>query len=114
MSTTAAARLQSYARQNRAAPTASEARLWSALRAGQLGVSFRRQVPVGDRFIADFLAPSVRLVVDVDGEYHARRGAADARRDSKLRGMGYRVLRLKAELVMADLAMAVALVRAAL
>jgi len=45
----------------------------SALNAGQVGVCFRRQVPVGARFIADFYAPSIKLIVEVDGGYHARR-----------------------------------------
>ena len=107
-------RLQVYAVQNRAALTESEARLWSALSAGQLGVSFRRQAPLVNRFIVDFLAPGARLVVEVDGTYHERRRGADARRDAKLRRLGYRVLRLPAALVMNDLKAAVALVRAAL
>ena len=51
-----AARLELLARQHRSCLTESEARLWSALNAGQLGVCFRRQVPVGARFIADFCA----------------------------------------------------------
>jgi very-short-patch-repair endonuclease len=106
--------LQVYAAQNRGALTESEARLWSALSAGQLGVSFRRQVPLGNRFIVDFLAPLARLVVEVDGCYHERRRGADARRDAKLRRLGYRVLRLPAALVMNDLKAAVELVRAAL
>jgi very-short-patch-repair endonuclease len=93
--------------------TTSEARLFEALRAGKLGVSFRRQVPVLGRFIADFLAPEVRLVVEVDGVYHARRVSADARRDRALARAGYRVLRLDAEFVMVDLDAAVALVVAA-
>jgi Protein of unknown function (DUF559) len=53
------------------------------LKARQLGVTFRRQVSVGGQFIADFLAPSVRLRVDVDGAYHARRQGADAKRGSQ-------------------------------
>jgi very-short-patch-repair endonuclease len=77
-------------------------------------VSFRRQVPLGNRFIVDFLAPRARLVVEVDGGYHARRCAADARRDAKLRRLGYRVLRLPAALVRNHLTAAVELVRAAL
>jgi Protein of unknown function (DUF559) len=79
----------------RVAPTPSEQRLWALLRAGQLGVWFRRQVPLG-RFIADFAAVSARVVVEVDGGYHARRRAADARRDRALARLGYRVLRLEA------------------
>ncbi len=75
-------------------PTASEAKLFEAIRSGKLGVSFRRQVPLAGRFIADFYAAEVRLVVEVDGGYHARRSDADARRDRALEKLGYRVLRL--------------------
>jgi very-short-patch-repair endonuclease len=112
--THAASQLQIYAAQNRAAPTESEARLWSALSAGKLGGRCRRQVVLGNRFIVDFVAPRVRLVVEVDGSYHAQRFAADARRDSKLGRLGYRGLRLPAALVMNDLRTALELVRAAL
>jgi very-short-patch-repair endonuclease len=108
------ARLAQLACQHRSLFTDSEARLWSALKARQLGVQFRREVPLGDRFIVDFFASSVGLVVEVDGGYHARRRAADASRDRKLQRLGYRVLRLDAELVLHDLPAAVALVRAAL
>ena len=69
---------------------------------------------LGNRFIVDFVAPQVRLVVEVDGGYHAQRAAADARRDSKLRRLGYRVLRIPAALVMKDLRGALELVRAEL
>jgi very-short-patch-repair endonuclease len=93
-------------------PTSSEARLFEALRGGRLGVSFRRQVPVLGRFIVDLLAPEVRLVVEVDGLYHTRRDAADARRDRALLRAGYTVLRLDAELVMLDIETAVARVAA--
>ncbi len=51
-------------------PIASEARLFEALRAGKLGVTFRRQAPVIRRFIADLPAPEVRLVVEIDGLCH--------------------------------------------
>ena len=100
------------AQQMRSAPTPSEHRLWEELRAGKLGVAFRRQVPLGGRFIADFLAPVARLVVEVDGGCHQLRRRADARRDEWLRRRGYRVLRLEAELIVRDLREAVALVRA--
>ena len=102
-----------HAHQMRQAPTDSEARLWRALRASQLGVAFRRQVPLLG-FIADFYAPSLRLIVEVDGGYHSRRRAADASRDRKLTRLGYRVVRLEAELVLGDLSAAVELVREAL
>ncbi|MBX3128086.1 MAG: DUF559 domain-containing protein [Polyangiaceae bacterium] len=92
--------------------TPSEARLWSRLNARQLGVTFRRQVPLG-RYIADFLAPVPRVVVELDGASHRGRASSDASRDRKLARLGYRVLRIQATLVMEDLDAAVALVRAA-
>jgi very-short-patch-repair endonuclease len=103
--------LDAYAWSNRKEPTESEARLWEALRGGKLGVAFRRQVPVGGRYIADFLAPAVRVVVEVDGRNHMGRKQRDARRDAYLQRCGYRVLRLDSALVLSDLAQAVALVR---
>ncbi|MGC4067409.1 MAG: DUF559 domain-containing protein [Polyangiaceae bacterium] len=95
-------------------PTRTEALLWSALRAGQLGVTFRRQVVVGGRYIADFVASSVRVIVEIDGGYHERRRTADARRDRDLRRLGYTVLHLTAEAVERQLEGAVAEVRMAI
>jgi very-short-patch-repair endonuclease len=96
------------------APTPSEEALWQALRSGALGVEFKRQVPLGERYIADFFAPSVGLVVEVDGGVHRGSRAADRRRDEKLRRLGYRVVRVDAVLVLRNVNAAVALIRAAL
>jgi len=101
------------AREMRSSLTPSEQRLWLAIRGGALGVWFRRQVPLG-RFIGDFVAVSARLVVEVDGGYHAQRRAADARRDRALQRLGYRVLRFQAELVTQRVEEAVAQILAAL
>lgn len=106
--------LEQYARRNRRAPTESETRLWQALRGGKIGASFRRQVPICDCFIVDFLAPTARLVVEVDGCYHGTRRSADACRDRKLLRLGYRVLRLPAVLVMRRPALALQLLTDAL
>ncbi|MBK8939736.1 MAG: DUF559 domain-containing protein [Polyangiaceae bacterium] len=97
----------------RKAPTLTEALLWQALRGSRLGTPFRRQAVLG-RYIVDFLAPRAKLVVEVDGEVHAQRVAADARRDRDLARMGYRVLRLPRALVQQRVAEAVAQVAAAL
>jgi very-short-patch-repair endonuclease len=94
-------------------PTFTEHLLWSALRGSQLGVAFRRQVVIAS-FIADFVCPSRRLVVEVDGGVHAARALLDAQRDAALERAGYRVLRVPAALVVSNLPVAVALVRAAL
>lgn len=105
--------LAARARHMRFNATASESRLFAAIRARNLGVAFRRQVPVG-RHGVDFLAREERLVVEVDDQYHASRSKAYAHRDEALRRLGYRVLRLEAELVMRDLPAAVAQVEAEL
>jgi very-short-patch-repair endonuclease len=106
-------RVELHARQMRSWLTPSEQALWELIRGRRLGVQFCRQVPVG-RFIVDFLAPAQRLVVEVDGGYHARRVVADERRDRVLRRLGYRVLRLPAALVLSAPAEAFALVAALL
>ena len=105
--------LQQRASQMRHAPTASEKALFEALRGGSIGVTFRRQVPLAGRFIADLYASEVKLVVEVDGAVHAARIEADARRDRALARLGVHVLRLPAQLVMRDLAAAVERVRVA-
>ena len=111
-----------HAHSMRQAPTESEARLWRnpsgiskrvSLLSSQRGVAFRRQVPLLG-FIADFYAPSARLIVEIDGGYHARRVTKDVRRDRRLERTGYRVVRLQAELIMRDQPAAVLAVRRAL
>jgi very-short-patch-repair endonuclease len=79
--------LQQRAREMRVAGTASERLLWQCLVSRKLGVAFRRQYVIGGR-IADFAAPSLRLVVEVDGSSHVGRRRADARRDRELARLG--------------------------
>ena len=83
--------LRQRARVMRHAPTETEHIMWQALRAGRLGVTFRRQV-VLQGYIADFYACSAKLVVEVDGNWHAKRQHRDARRERTLRAAGYRIL----------------------
>ena len=106
--------LDERARGMRASMTPSESLLWVHLRGKRLGVVFRRQVPLLGRFIADFVAPSERLVVEIDGRYHAEQPRADARRDEVLARAGYRVIRVDAALVLRGIEAAVECVRAAL
>jgi very-short-patch-repair endonuclease len=105
--------LAARARQNRSSLNLPEQLLRRALAGCKLGVYFRSQVVLAGRYIVDLAAPSIRLVVEVDGSSHAARRSADARRDEKLRRLGYRVLRLRSELVIHDLPAAIARVREA-
>lgn len=73
--------------------TPEEAKLWERLRNHQLaGVKFRRQHAIGN-FIADFCAPSKKLVVELDGSQHLQSQGQDAERTAFLNSKGYKVIR---------------------
>lgn len=82
------------ARRLRANMTDAERKLWSVLRGGQMGPSFRRQHPIGN-YVADFWCADARLVVEVDGGQHglAREVIRDARRSDALARQGIKVIR---------------------
>ena len=80
------------ARALRNAMTDAERRLWTGLRGDRLGVRFRRQLTIQGRYIADFCAPAIGLIVEVDGSQHAD-APPDAVRTAFLESQGYRVMR---------------------
>ncbi|MEI9938496.1 MAG: DUF559 domain-containing protein [Pseudomonadota bacterium] len=110
--------LADRARATRGPPTSTEEPGWGRIRGRRLGVVFHRQVPLLGRFIANFLAPAHRLVIEVHGKYHSEheheRERADACRDVALDRAGYRVLWLEASLVVSDIERALRAIRAAL
>jgi len=61
--------LKQFGRENRKNPTEAENILWQRVRNNQLGVKARRQHSVHG-FIVDFAMLEVKLVIEVDGEYH--------------------------------------------
>jgi very-short-patch-repair endonuclease len=87
--------LRTRAKQLRRAMTRAETMLWRHLKAHRLAaLGFRRQSPMGN-YIADFVAHSCRLVVELDGESHdfEERLRHDRGRDEWFTSRGYRVLR---------------------
>ena len=83
----------SRARELRGTPTLPEKLLWGRLRAERLcGWKFRRQAPIGP-FVADFLCPKAKLIIEIDGGQHANEEESDTRRTAFLRREGYRVIR---------------------
>jgi very-short-patch-repair endonuclease len=81
------------ARELRKNATEAEQMLWYQLSARKVaGVRFNRQVPVGP-FICDFVARSIKLVVEVDGGQHGWNAEADRRRTNFLESQGYKVIR---------------------
>ena len=93
----------------RHSPTESEAALWRLLKGRQLGVSFKRQVPLLE-YIVDFYASQARLVVEVDGGYHAERAEFDAKRQRRLELAGYLFVRVASEVVLREPEVALQLV----
>jgi very-short-patch-repair endonuclease len=91
------------ARDFRKNPTSSEALLWQVLRGKQLTrIKFRRQQPIGP-FVVDFYAPSVRLVIEIDGAVHQQQQEADQARQRVLESLDLKVLRFSASQVESDI-----------
>ena len=86
-------KLKPLARQMRRQPTVAENRLWHRLCAHQIrGAKFRRQFAI-ERFITDFCAPGLRLIIEVDGPTHEYSKEEDAIRQELLESAGFEVLR---------------------
>ena len=93
--------------------TRAETLLWRYLKAHHVDdLGFRRQVPM-QRYVADFVCHSARLVVEIDGQSHdfASRALHDRRRDAWFASQGYRVLRFTNDDVVRNLAGVVELIR---
>jgi len=99
------------ARSLRREQTDAEARLWSILRAGQLAAKFRRQSPI-EPYIADFVCPAARLIVEADGGQHTPE--ADAARTLYLGANGYRLLRFWNNDILTNIDGVAAIIREAL
>ena len=88
----------------RSNPTEAEAVLRNEVRANKLGHKFLFQYIIGE-FIVDFLCPDCKLIIEVDGGYHAEpiQQYDDIQRSQWLEQMGYRVVRFTNEQVVNDI-----------
>jgi very-short-patch-repair endonuclease len=81
------------ARSLRRNSTQAELVLWRQLRDRQLGgFKFVRQEPIGAYYV-DILCRELHLIVEVDGGQHAD-SPSDRERDARLGALGYRVIRV--------------------
>ena len=96
--------LKAFAKENRKFMTEAESALWTYLKGNGLGHKFLRQHIIGD-YIVDFLCRDKRLVIEVDGGYHAERTQQedDAIRQQWLEEMGYTVIRFSNEAILVDI-----------
>jgi len=74
-------------------PTEVEAKLWTYLRAHRLkNTHFRRQYAI-DKYIVDFCAPRLKLIIELDGSQHLNSMRIDRNRSEFLASKGYHILR---------------------
>jgi very-short-patch-repair endonuclease len=89
-------RLKEYARELRT-ETVSKAEkvIWKGLLSRkQTGERFLRQRSIY-RFIVDFFAPEIGLIIEIDGNSHFSKPDYDRYREDKLVSLGYTVIRFK-------------------
>jgi very-short-patch-repair endonuclease len=86
----------------------SEARLWTRLKGKQIGVKFRRQVPIGP-YITDFACLDPKVVLEVDGPSHDWKDETD--RTDFLEAQGFEVIRVSNEAIKEDVDQVVRYVR---
>jgi leucyl-tRNA synthetase len=96
-------------------PTPSEAALWRTIRNCQLGEQFWRQIVILG-WIVDFLCPSKKLIIEIDGGSHDNywSNKEDAYRDSIMEQHGFRVLRISEKDVLSRLPQTLELMQTAL
>jgi very-short-patch-repair endonuclease len=83
--------------------TLPENMLWQQLRQRPNGMKFRRQHPIGP-YVVDFCCISHRLAVEIDGFAHetGERVTRDNIRAKFIEDVGYKIMRVSASRVLAD------------
>jgi len=92
--------------------TEAENILWEHLRNKKLsGLKFKRQYSI-DHFVVDFYCPKLKLAVELDGKIHLKKEVKnhDENRDGYLSEFGIKILRIRNEVILNDVAKALKLV----
>ena len=102
------------ARNMRHKPVSMEKLFWSEVRNRKLGgYKFKRQFLIG-HYIVDFVCVEYKLIVELDGPFHAARAKYDAARDAFLEAQGFRVLRFPNDYAADDIGIVLVTVKKAL
>ncbi len=72
--------------------TDAEKKLWYCINNKQLGVQFRRQYVIDNKYIADFVCLEKKLIIEVDGSQHIE-NKKDETRTQYLNQSGFNVIR---------------------
>ena len=98
--------LQQAARTLRKQQTAYETMLWQKIRGRQLGnIQFYRQKILLNRYIVDFYAPAIKLVIEIDGSQHSMAECLenDLFRDQELNAVNIAVKRYSNIMISTDI-----------
>lgn len=95
--------LKHNARELRKNGTPGEAILWKyVLKAKQFyGLQFNRQFII-EKYIVDFVCRKLKLVIELDGQYHDQIIEKDKSRDLRLKELGFIIVRIPEKFVMED------------
>ncbi len=102
--------LKEHSRQHRKEPTEAENLLWQHLRNNQTGHRIRRQHAIGT-YIADFICIKKRLIIEVDGGYHADAQDNDNARTEILNELGFEVIRFSNEEVISGIYKVISIIK---
>jgi len=88
-------KLVDRAKKLRANMTSAERLIWNGFLRNKAfkNLRFLRQRPI-DNFIVDFYCAELKLVLEIDGDSHAKRAVYDAQRTLVLEGYGLKVVRI--------------------
>lgn len=103
----------SNAKKLREKPTEAEEVMWLELRNNQLdGYKFRRQHPLSF-YVADFYCHQLKLVIEVDGDYHQtiEQQKLDRERTENIEFQGLHVIRFTNDEVLGDIHLVLKTVR---
>ena len=84
--------IKDFSRKLRKEMTPQEVKLWQLIRKEQLGVKFRRQFQISNKYIADFICLEKKLIVEIDGGQH-NNCFSDIQRTFYIENEGFRIIR---------------------
>ncbi len=84
--------IKEFSRKMRKEMTPQEVKLWQLIRKEKLGVKFRRQFAIDNKYIADFVCLEKRIIIEIDGGQHSE-NFNDVQRTFYLNKQNFRVIR---------------------
>lgn len=84
--------IKEFARTLRKNQTEEEKKFWQIVRNSQLGVKFRRQFQIDNKYIADFVCLEKRLVIEIDGGQH-NDNFYDVQRTFYIKNLDFKIIR---------------------